>query len=105
MPKLMGVQAEGSAACYNEWKTGTETITPVDAHTISDSISVGLPRDGIRAVRAVRETNGAYLTVSDEEVLEAMRKLARGGSLRRTRRRYRLRRLSQSYSRKPCGPR
>jgi threonine synthase len=28
-------------------------------------------------VRAVRETNGAYLTVSDEEVLEAMRKLAR----------------------------
>jgi threonine synthase len=77
MPKLMGVQAEGSAACYNAWKTGTETITPVDAHTISDSISVGLPRDGIRAVRAVRETNGAYLTVADDEVLEAMRKLAR----------------------------
>jgi len=77
MPKLMGVQAEGAAACYNAWKAGTETITPVDAHTISDSISVGLPRDGIRAVRAVRETQGAYVTVSDEEVLEAMRKLAR----------------------------
>jgi threonine synthase len=77
MPKLMGVQAEGSAACYNAWKAGTETITPVDADTISDSISVGLPRDGIRAVRAVRETQGAYLTVTDEEVLEAMRKLAR----------------------------
>ena len=77
MPKLMGVQAEGSAACYNAWAAGTETITPVDAHTISDSISVGLPRDGVRAVRAVRETQGAYLTVTDEEVLEAMRKLAR----------------------------
>ena len=77
MPKLMGVQAEGAAACYNAWKAGTDTITPVDAHTISDSICVGLPRDGTRAVRAVRETNGAYLTVSDEEVLEAMRKLAR----------------------------
>lgn len=77
MPKLMGVQAKGSAACYNAWKTGTETITSVDANTISDSISVGLPRDGTRAVRAVRETQGAYLTVSDEEVLEAMRKLAR----------------------------
>jgi threonine synthase len=77
MPKLMGVQAEGAAACYNAWKAGAETITPVDAHTISDSISVGLPRDGIRAVRAVRETQGAYLTVNDEEVLEAMRKLAR----------------------------
>jgi len=78
LPKLMGVQAEGAAACYNAWKAGTETITPVDAHTISDSISVGLPRDGIRAVRSVRETHGAYVTVSDEEVLEAMRKLARG---------------------------
>ena len=77
MPKLMGVQAEGAAACYNAWRAGTETITPVAAHTISDSISVGLPRDGIRAVRAVRETQGAYLTVTDEEVLEAMRKLAR----------------------------
>ncbi len=77
MPKLMGVQAEGAAACYNAWKAGTENITPVDAHTISDSISVGLPRDGTRAVRAVRETEGAYLTVTDEEVLSAMRKLAR----------------------------
>ncbi|HXZ90393.1 MAG TPA: threonine synthase [Candidatus Dormibacteraeota bacterium] len=76
MPKLMGVQAEGAAACYNAWKAGTEVITPVDAHTISDSICVGLPRDGTRAVRAVRETQGAYITVSDEEVLAAMRDLA-----------------------------
>ncbi|HXX72149.1 MAG TPA: threonine synthase [Candidatus Acidoferrales bacterium] len=77
MPKLMGVEAEGAAACYNAWKAGTEIITPVDAHTISDSISVGLPRDGTRAVRAVRETNGAYITVSDDEVLASMRQLAR----------------------------
>jgi len=77
MPKLMGVQAEGAAACYNAWKAGTDVITPVKAHTISDSISVGLPRDGTRAVRAVRETNGAYITVSDDEVLASMRQLAR----------------------------
>ncbi len=77
MPKLMGVQAEGSAACYNAWKAGTDRITPVDAQTIADSISVGIPRDGTRAVRAVRETGGAYLTVSDDEILAAMRDLAR----------------------------
>ena len=77
IPKLMGVQAEGAAACYNAWKAGTDTMSPVVAHTISDSICVGLPRDGTRAVRAVRETQGAYLTVSDDETLEAMRKLAR----------------------------
>jgi threonine synthase len=77
LPKLMGVQAEGAAACYNAWKAGIEVVTPVEAHTIADSISVGLPRDGTRAVRAVRETGGAFVTVNDDEMLEAMRKLAR----------------------------
>lgn len=78
MPKLMGIQAEGSAACYNAWKAGTDVITPVDAQTIADSISVGLPRDGRRAVHAVRETNGEFITVSDDDILDAMRELARG---------------------------
>ncbi|MBI5303682.1 MAG: threonine synthase [Chloroflexi bacterium] len=77
MPKLMGIQAEGSAACYNAWKAGTEKITPVNATTIADSISADIPRDGVRAVRAVRETGGAYLTVSDDEILAAIRDLAR----------------------------
>lgn len=77
MPRLMGVQAEGSAACYHAWKAGTEKITPVNAQTIADSISADLPRDGVRAVRAVRETGGAYITVSDDEILAAIRDLAR----------------------------
>ncbi len=78
MPKLMGVQAEGSAACANAWAAGTETITPVTATTLADSIAVDLPRDGVRAVRAVRETGGAYVTVSDEEILSSMAALGRG---------------------------
>ncbi len=77
MPRLMGVQAEGSAACYNAWKGGTDRIVPVNAQTIADSISADIPRDGVRAVRAVRETDGAYLTVSDAEILDAIRELAR----------------------------
>jgi len=77
VPKLMGVQAEGSAACANAWAAQTETITPVSAQTLADSISVDLPRDGVRAVRAVRETGGIFLTVSDAEILDAMRALAR----------------------------
>ncbi|MBM2847580.1 MAG: thrC [Anaerolineales bacterium] len=78
LPKLMGVQAEGSAACANAWAANTETITPVSAQTLADSISVDLPRDGVRAVRAVRETGGAYVVVSDDDILAAMRDLARG---------------------------
>ncbi len=81
MPRLMGIQAEGSAACYNAWKAGTEKITPVNATTIADSISVSLPRDGVRAVRAVRETRGAFLTVSDDDILAAMRDLARDAAV------------------------
>jgi len=77
MPMLMGVQAEGSAACYNAWNAGTEQITPVSARTVADSISADMPRDGVRAVRAVRETNGAYLTVGDDEMLVAIRDLSR----------------------------
>ena len=78
MPKLMGIQAEGSAACYNTWKTGTEKIEAVNAVTVADSISADIPLDGVRAVRAVRETGGAYLTVTDDEILAAIPELARG---------------------------
>ena len=81
MPKLMGVQAAGSAAVANAWAAGTETITPVAANTLADSISVDLPRDGVRAVRAARETDGAYLTVSDDEILAAIAALGRHAAI------------------------
>ncbi len=79
MPRIIGVQAEGSAAIANAFHTGTETIIPVSAKTLADSISVDLPRDGIRAVRAARETLGTYVTVSDEEILAAIPALGRVG--------------------------
>jgi len=81
MPKLIGIQAEGSAACYNTWKAGTEKITVINAQTVADSISADLPRDGVRAVRAVRETGGVYLTVTDDEILAAIPELARGEAI------------------------
>ncbi len=79
VPRLIGVQAEGSAAIADAFRSNTETITPVSARTIADSISVDLPRDGVRAVRAARETEGAYVTVSDAEILDAIAALGRLG--------------------------
>jgi threonine synthase len=81
LPKLVGVQAAGSAVLYNAWKAGTEEISPIVPHTLADSISVGIPRDRIKALRAVRETGGEYVTVSDEQILAAMRNLARGAAV------------------------
>jgi threonine synthase len=76
MPKLMGVQAEDSVACYSAWRDGSDEVKPVAARTIADSISVDLPRDGRRAVRAVRQTGGAFVRIGDDDILAAMRELA-----------------------------
>ena len=81
IPRIIGVQAEGSAAISNAFHGNTETITPVSARTIADSISVDLPRDGVRAVRAVKETGGTYVNVSDDEILKAIAELGRVGFL------------------------
>jgi threonine synthase len=79
MPRLFGIQSEGSAAVANAFRDKTETITPVSATTIADSISVDLPRDGVRAVRAATQTNGAYLTVKDDEIIAAIGELGKVG--------------------------
>jgi len=79
MPRIFGVQAEGSAAIANAFKAGTEVIQPVKAQTIADSISVDLPRDGVRAVRAARETHGDYIVVKDADILKAISELGKVG--------------------------
>lgn len=83
MPKLMGVQAAGSAALYDAWRTGIDAMqmTPIDAHTIADSISAGLPADRIKGLAAVRKTDGAYIKVTDDEILAAIPVLARGSGV------------------------
>lgn len=78
-PRLFGVQAQGSAAVANAFRAGGEDIQPVAAHTIADSISVDLPRDGVRAVRAMRETGGDVVVVSDEAILNAIASLGKVG--------------------------
>jgi len=81
LPQLIGVQAEGAAVLVKAWQEGTEVITPIVPHTIADSISVGVPRDAIKALRAVRQSGGQFVAVSDEEILEAMRILARSAGV------------------------
>ncbi len=81
LPQLIGVQAEGSAVLVRAWQEGTEKITPTVPETIADSISVGVPRDAVKALRAVRQSGGQFVAVSDAEILDAMRVLARGAGV------------------------
>lgn len=77
MPRLMGVQASGSAAIFDAWASGADAITPVQASTVADSIAADLPRDGLRGLRAIRETGGKAIRVTDAEILAAIPLLAR----------------------------
>jgi threonine synthase len=80
MPMLMGVQATGSSSLVDAWERGLEAsdMEPVAAHSVADSIVAGLPRDRIKALRSVRETGGAFLRVSDQEIIAAIPALAQG---------------------------
>ena len=60
-PRIFGVQSYGSAAIANAFLAGGEQIVAVSADTLADSISVDLPRDGVRAVRAARRPLDADL--------------------------------------------
>jgi threonine synthase len=46
-------------------------------NTLADSISVGVPRNPVKALRAVKESGGKWLAVSDDDILNAMRILGR----------------------------
>ncbi len=79
MPRLIGVQAEGSAALVDAFRRGLspEAIRPIKAHTVADSIAACMPRDRAKALAAVRETGGAFLAVSDADILAAIPVVAR----------------------------
>lgn len=77
MPKLIGVQAEGSAAIARAFAADSLVIEPVVAKSIADSICANMPADGFRALRAVRETGGHFVVVNDAQILTAIAGLGR----------------------------
>jgi threonine synthase len=76
LPKLVAVQSENSNAVYNAFIKNTTTIEPVSGETICDSISVKIPRDGLAALIALKESGGFAVNVSDKEVLVAVKEFA-----------------------------
>jgi len=75
LPRIIAVQADGSAAIVKALVSNS-IIKSVQAQTVADSIAVDLPRDGLKALRAVRESNGFGITVSDEAILQSQKLMA-----------------------------
>ena len=74
MPRLIGVQAAGSAVMAKAFDNDLQAqdICREPVTTIADSIASELPRDRAKALRAVRCTKGAYVTVSDQAIQAAI---------------------------------
>jgi threonine synthase len=76
LPRMIGVQAEGASVIVDA-ANGDGVARPGPAQTIADSINVGRPRDATRAIRAIRDSGGCGVKVSDDEIIAAIGRLAR----------------------------
>jgi len=70
--RVLGVQAATVAPIARAYETGRLDRSGT-GHTYADSIDVPVPRNWRKAVNAVRASNGAYVTVTDEQIMEAVR--------------------------------
>jgi len=71
VPRIASVQASGAAPFATAFAEDFAVRRRVRAETIATAIKIGDPASWDRAVRAIRETNGVVLAVSDAEILEA----------------------------------
>jgi threonine synthase len=76
LPRILGVQADGCRPFLTAWRDHS-TLVPCEAHTLADSIAVGHPRNFSKGMSAVTESGGAFVSVSDEEILQSIPMLAR----------------------------
>ncbi|MCU1458664.1 MAG: L-threonine synthase [Actinomycetia bacterium] len=75
--RISGAQADGCSPVATAFKSGSDTIKPVKPDTIAKSLAIGNPADGYFAIDAVRQSGGSIGSVSDDEVVEGIKLLAR----------------------------
>jgi threonine synthase len=82
LPRMTGIQAEGAAPIAEAIKNGKDTIVPEDKpETIATAIRIGAPVSWKKAIMAIRDSGGTAETVTDEEILEGQKMLARSEGL------------------------
>lgn len=76
LPRQYGAQAEGCAPIVRLAERGDDVLIPEVPRTIARSLAIGNPADGLSASRIIRDSGGAGRTVSDAELVAAIRLLA-----------------------------
>jgi threonine synthase len=71
LPRIASVQAKGASPFYRSFCEGFRRRRRMKAETIATAIRIGDPASYERAVRAIRETRGVVVAVTDREILEA----------------------------------
>jgi threonine synthase len=80
LPRLVIVQAEGANPLARMWRSGSNELQPIEKpETAATAIRIGSPRSWKKALRAVQETDGFVMDVSDEEIAEAKAMIGRDG--------------------------
>jgi threonine synthase len=75
--KVFAAQATGCSPITAAIKQDTDVIRPVKPNTIAKSLAIGNPADGFYAAQVVKETGGYGEDVSDQEIIDAIKLLAR----------------------------
>ncbi len=78
LPRLVGVQAEGAAPIADAVLLERKEILPVEKpETVASAIRIGNPANWRKTVRAIRESHGSAVKVSDDAIVSAQKRLAR----------------------------
>ena len=75
--RMTVAQAAGCGPIAAAFARGSLEVEPVKPHTIAKSLAIGNPADGYYSLRIIQETGGWALGVSDAEIVEGIRLLAR----------------------------
>ncbi|MGH9088679.1 MAG: threonine synthase [Acidimicrobiales bacterium] len=75
--RISGAQAAGCSPVATAFADGSDAIRPVKPDTIAKSLSIGNPADGWYALHTIRDTGGSCAAVTDDEIIEGIRLLAR----------------------------
>jgi threonine synthase len=75
--RVFGAQATGCSPVSEAFSKGWDVVRPVKPSTIAKSLAIGNPADGPYVLDVVRRTGGAVADVSDPEIVDSIRLLAR----------------------------